>query len=313
MNTNNRKSNKVIVTGGAGFIGSHLVERLVALEYEVHVIDNLVAGKREQVHSKATLHVIDIRDKEKLVPIFNGADTVFHLAALPSVPYSIENPIETHEVNALGTLNVIMASRDAGVRRIVYSSSSAVYGDQEKMPVSEEVLCEPISPYGLQKFESEHYLRLASELYGLETVSLRYFNLYGPRQNAVGPYASVIARFIDQCAGGEPLTVVGEGKQTRDFVHVLDVVEANIRAMDSAHVGKGEAVNIGGGKSYNVLEVADLVGGAINYLPPRIEIMDSLADITRAHKLLEWEPRQSFTEGINSLKQAKGPTLRTRI
>lgn len=313
MNTNIKKSKKVIVTGGAGFIGSHLVERLVALGYEVHVVDNLIAGKREQVHPEATLHVVDIRDDEKLPPIFSGADTVFHLAALPSVPYSIENPIETHEVNTLGTLNIIMASRDAGVRRIVYSSSSAVYGDQEKMPVSEEVICEPISPYGLQKFESEHYLRLASELYNVETVSLRYFNLYGPRQNANGPYASVIARFIDQCAGGEPLTIVGEGKQTRDFVHVLDVVEANIMAMDSAYVGRGEVINVGGGKSYSVLDVANIIGGEITKLPPRVEIMNSLADISRAHKLLGWEPQKSFTEGINSLKQAKGPTLRTRI
>lgn len=306
MNTDTKKSKKVIVTGGAGFIGSHLVERLVALGYEVHVVDNLVAGKREQVHPEATLHVVDIRDKEKLNPIFAGTDTVFHLAALPSVPYSIENPIETHEVNALGTLKVIVASRDTGVRRIVYSSSSAVYGDQEKLPVNEDAICEPKSPYGLQKLESEHYLRLASELYGIETVSLRYFNLYGPRQNASGPYASVVARFIDQCAGSEPLTVVGEGKQTRDFVHVLDVVEANIMAMNSSRVGKGEVVNVGGGKSYSVLDVAHLVGGEIIYLPPRVEIMDSSAEISRARELLKWEPQKPFSEGIISLKRARG-------
>lgn len=300
------RKTKIIVTGGAGFIGSHLVERLVTIGYEVHVVDNLVAGKREHVHSEATLHVVDIRDKEKLDPIFAGADTVFHLAALPSVPYSIENPIETHEVNTLGTLNIIMSARDAGVRRIVYSSSSAVYGNQEKLPVNENALCKPVSPYGLQKLESEHYLRLANELYGIETVSLRYFNLYGPRQNAEGPYASVVARFIDQCAGGELLTVVGEGKQTRDFVHVDDVVEANITAMSATRVGKGEVVNIGGGKSYSVLDVAILVGGEIVYLPPRVEIMDSVAEINRAQELLGWGPTKSFSEGIISLKNARG-------
>lgn len=304
MATNNKR--KVVVTGGAGFIGSHLVEHLVALGHNVHVVDNLVAGKREYVHPDATLHIADIRNQEELQSIFEGADTIFHLAALPSVPYSIENPIETHEVNALGTLKVIVAARDAKVRRIVYSSSSAVYGDQEVVPIYEDALCEPKSPYGLQKLESEHYLRLASELYGVETVSLRYFNLYGPRQNAAGPYASVVARFIDQSASGQPLTVVGEGKQTRDFVHVQDVVSANIRAMDSIHAGKGEVFNIGGGKSYSVLDVAGIVGGEITYLPPRIEIMNSVAAIDRAREFLGWEPKESFSKGIISLKLVHG-------
>lgn len=300
------RKTKVIVTGGAGFIGSHLVEKLVSLDFEVHVVDNLIAGKKENVHPGAVLHIVDIREIALLSPIFEDADTVFHLAALPSVPYSIENPIETHEVNALGTLKVIVAARDAKVRRIVYSSSSAVYGDQEILPVSEEATCVPMSPYGLQKLESEHYLRLASELYGVETVSLRYFNLYGPRQNASGPYASVVARFIDQASSGEPLTVVGEGKQTRDFVHVSDVVEANILSMNSNHVGKGEVINIGGGESYSVIDVAKIVGGEITYLPPRVEIMNSVAFVQRAHKLLGWEPAKSFSRGILELKREKG-------
>jgi len=294
------------VTGGAGFIGSHLVEHLISLGHEVHIVDNLVAGKCEFVHPDAILFVVDIRNQEALTPIFAGADTVFHLAALPSVPYSIENPIETHEVNTLGTLKVIMAACKAGVRRIIFSSSSAVYGDQEVVPIYENALCEPKSPYGLQKLESEHYLRLANELYGLETVSLRYFNLYGPRQNASGPYASVVARFINQRASGEPLTIVGDGKQTRDFVNVEDVVLANILAMDSFNVGKGEVINIGGGKSYSVLDVAKIVGGEIIHLPPRIEIMNSVASIDRARELLEWEPQKPFSEGIIHLKRARG-------
>lgn len=301
MNTNNEKSKKVIVTGGAGFIGSHLVNRLVSLGHDVHVVDNLVAGKREQVSAGATLHVVDIRDVEKLKPLFAGATQVFHLAALPSVPYSIENPTETHEVNTLGTLNVIMASREAGVRRIIFSSSSAVYGDQKEFPISESAVCDPKSPYGLQKFESELYLRLASELYDIETISLRYFNLYGPRQSANGPYASVVARFFDSRARGEPLTIIGDGLQTRDFVHVRDVVEANISAMESKKVGKGESVNIGGGVAYSVLDVARIVGGEMNFLPPRIEIRDSVADITRARELLRWQPSTIFEEGIREL------------
>ncbi len=297
---------KVIVTGGAGFIGSHLATRLVSLGYEVHIIDNLVAGKREHVPTEATLHVVDIRDQEKLAPIFSGADTVFHLAALPSVPYSIENPVETHEVNTLGTLKVLMASRDASVRRVVFSSSAATYGDQDFIPVYENAICVPNTPYGLQKFESEHYMRLASELYGVETVSLRYFNLYGPRQNAYGPYASVIAKFLEQSANGEALTVIGDGLQTRDFVHVEDVVEANICAMNSALVGKGEIVNIGGGVQLSIIELAQMMGGEITYHPARTEIQNSLASIELAQKLFGWEPSKKIEEGIAHLKRERG-------
>ncbi len=297
---------KVIVTGGAGFIGSHLTARLVNLGYEVHVVDNLVAGKKEHVPSQATLHVVDIRDQEKLTPIFQGASCIFHLAALPSVPYSIENPIETHEVNTLGTLKVLISARDAGVQRVVYSSSSAVYGDQESLPVYEYATCEPNTPYGLQKLESEHYMRLASELYGVETVSLRYFNLYGPRQNAHGPYASVIAKFLEQSVQGEAMTILGEGLQTRDFIHVEDVVEANISAMKSELVGKGEVINIGGGVPYTVMELSSMIGGKVAYLPPRVEIQNSHAAIDMAHDLLDWVPIRTLKEGIEHLKREHG-------
>lgn len=292
---------KIVVTGGAGFIGSHLVERLVRDGFDIHVVDNLIAGKREHVPPGATLHIIDIREKEKLSPIFKDADTIFHLAALPSVPYSIEYPIETHEVNVLGTLNVLMAARDAGVRRIVFSSSSAAYGDQQELPIYEYAPCEPKSPYGLQKLESELYMRLASELYGVGTVSLRYFNLYGPRQNATGPYASVIAKFLDQSACGEELTVVGDGEQTRDFIHVEDVVEANIAAMKSLHVGSGEVINIGGGIRCSINQIAEMIGGEVLHVPQRTEIKDSLAAIDQARDLLGWMPRKKFEDGIKEL------------
>ncbi len=294
---------KVIVTGGAGFIGSHLSERLLAEGFEVHIIDNLVAGKQENIPAGATLHIVDIRDEEKLNPIFIDAKYVFHLAALPSVPYSVEHPIETHEVNALGTLKVIMAASNAGVKRVIYSSSSAVYGNQEALPVYEDAKCEPNTPYGLQKLESEHYLRLASELYGVETISLRYFNLYGPRQNHTGPYASVVAKFLRQSSKGDTLTIVGDGLQTRDFVHVEDVVEANICAMRSDKVGKGEVFNIGGGEQYTILRVAEIMGGKVEHLPARIEIKHSLASIDHARDIMNWTPTKSFEEGIAHLKR----------
>jgi UDP-glucose 4-epimerase len=293
---------KIVVTGGAGFIGSHIVDELVTRGYDVHVIDNLVAGKKELVPVEATLHILDIRDKDSISPIFVGATYVFHLAALPSVPYSIEHPEETHMVNTVGTLNVLLAARAAKVKRVIFSSSSAVYGDQDIVPVPEDAICIPNTPYGLQKYESEHYMRLASELYGLETVSLRYFNLYGPRQNAYGPYASVVAKFIDQKSLGQPMTVLGDGSQTRDFVHVADVVTANMRAMESTKVGKGETINIGGGKEYSIINLAHMLGGEITFLPPRVEIMHSVATIERANNLLDWEPKISLEEGIRLLQ-----------
>lgn len=292
---------KVVVTGGAGFIGSHLVEELIEKGFQVDVIDNLVAGKREQVDARATFHVVDICDLDAIIPIIEGARAVFHLAALPSVPYSIENPGETHEVNVTGTLNVLIASARGKVRRVVYSSSSAVYGDQEVLPICENARGEPKSPYGLHKRMSEEYMALFAELYGVETVSLRYFNLYGPRQRSEGAYASVIAKFIACHNAGEPLPVVGDGAQTRDFVHVSDVVRANIATMESEHVGKGEVVNIGGGFGLSVLEIARFVGGRMENIPPRVEIRDSVADIKRARELLGWVPKVTVEESIREL------------
>ena len=291
----------MVVTGGAGFIGSHLVEALIEKGFQVDVIDNLVAGKREQVDARATLHVIDIRDLDEMLPIIDGAFAVFHLAALPSVPYSIENPKETHEVNVTGTLNILLASARGKVKRVIYSSSSAVYGDQTVLPICEDAPREPKSPYGLHKRMGEEYMTLFAELYGVETVSLRYFNLYGPRQKSEGAYASVVAKFIACHNADESLPIVGDGTQTRDFVHVSDVVRANISAMESEQAGRGEVVNIGGGVGLSVLEVARLVGGKMENTQPRVEIRDSVADIKRAQKLLGWSPSVKVEDGINIL------------
>ncbi|MGC9605459.1 MAG: SDR family oxidoreductase [Minisyncoccia bacterium] len=296
-----KKPDKVVVTGGAGFIGSNLVEALIEEGYDVHVVDNLSAGKREHVHPRATLHIVDIRHKEDLLPIFGGSRYVFHLAALPRVQYSIENPVETHEVNITGTLNVLEAAREAGVERLIYSASSSAYGDQPKMPLREDMPALPKSPYGMQKHAGELYCRVWSEVHGLETVSLRYFNVYGPRQSEEGAYALVIAKFIKQKREGKPMTITGDGTQTRDFTHVVDVVRANILAAKSKKVGRGEVINIGGGRNISVKRIAELLGGPFVHIEPRLEPHDTLADYTKAKELLGWEPTIVIEEGIKGL------------
>src|SRR3989338_4109508 len=269
---------KIVVTGGAGFIGSHLVDALVERGFKVHVIDNLSAGKKENVNKKAVLHIADIRNLKEIKPIIRGADYVFHLAALPRVQYSIENPEETHDVNVSGTLNVLFAAKDGGVKRVIYSASSSAYGDQKRMPLLENMPAAPKSPYGLQKYIGELYCRLFSEVYGLPTVSLRYFNVYGPRFNPEGPYALVIGKFILQRKLGQPLTITGDGKQTRDFTHVSDVVRANLLAMESKKVGRGESINIGAGNNQSIHHIAELIGGPVELISARFEPRHTLAD-----------------------------------
>jgi nucleoside-diphosphate-sugar epimerase len=302
-----KKKQKVVVVGGAGFIGSHITDALVAKGFDVHVIDNLCAGKREHVHKQAKLHVADIRDLKKIEPIIHGASYVFHLAALPRVQYSIENPIETNEVNVGGMLNVLVAASRAKVKRLIYSASSAAYGDSEKLPLKEGDPENPKSPYGLHKYIGELYCRLWSAIYGLPTVSLRYFNVYGPRQSAEGAYALVIAKFFKQRAEGRPMTITGDGTQTRDFTSIHDVVRANLLAMKSTRVGSGEVINIGAGRNYSVLQIAELIGGPISFIPPRLEPHDTLADTKLARRLLSWEPKVTIREGIEELKNDPCP------
>ncbi|MEK9181609.1 MAG: NAD-dependent epimerase/dehydratase family protein [Patescibacteria group bacterium] len=294
---------KIIVTGGAGFIGAHIANALVEEGYEVHIVDNLSVGKKENVNPKATLHIVDIRDREKLIPIFKNAKYVFHEAALPQVQYSIENPIETHEINVLGTLNVLEASRINKVTKVIFASSSAVYGNQEKLPITESMQVNPLSPYGAQKYISEVYMKLYSEIYGLKTVTLRYFNVYGPRQSASGAYASVIPKFIEFRKKNEPLLITGDGEQTRDFVNIKDIVSANILAMRGEKVGKGEVINIGGSNQYSINYIAKLVGGDISYISPRIEPRKTQAGILKAKEFLNWEPCVILEEGIEELKK----------
>lgn len=292
---------KVVVTGGAGFIGSHLVEQLISDGYEVHVVDNLVSGKREHVDPKAIFHEIDIRNASKLMEVFQGAECVFHMAALPSVQYSVEHPVESSMVNTIGTINVFDVARRVGIKRIIFSSSSATYGDQETLPIREDMKQSPASPYGLQKLEGELYAQLFSQLYGIEIICLRYFNVFGPRQNPEGSYASVIPRFIAQKQRGEALTIVGDGTQTRDFVHVRDVVSANIAAFKSEKFRECGGINIGSGEKHSVLEIALLVGGPSVHVSPRIEMKDTLADTKKAKELLDWSATVNLTEGIQEL------------
>jgi UDP-glucose 4-epimerase len=294
---------KIIVTGGAGFIGSHIVDALVLEGHEVHIVDDMSAGKPENINPKATMHKLDIRDGEALHPIFAGATYVFHEGALPQVQYSIEHPFITNDINVNGTLSVLEACRLNGVKRIIFASSSAIYGDQDTMPIVEEMGtgAQPLSPYGAQKYIGEVYMKLYSQIYGLETVCFRYFNVYGPRQSATGSYASVIPRFVEFKSKGEPLTIVGSGENKRDYVHVKDVARANLLAMVSDKVGKGEVMNLGTGESFSVNHIASLIGGETTHLPPRIEPIETVADASKAKELLGWEPSVSLEEGIREL------------
>lgn len=292
---------KYLVTGGAGFIGSHLVDALIREGHQVRVIDNFLTGKREQLNPVAQLFEVDIRDFEAIRPAFVGMDGVFHVAAWPRVQISIENPLETNDININGTLNVLLAAKDAKVKRLIYSASSSAYGDPVRLPLKEDMKPNPKSPYGLQKYVGEEYCKLASLFYDLETVSLRYFNVFGSRMAEEGAYCTVIAVFLKQKREGRPLTITGDGTQTRDFTHVADVVQANILAMKSAKVGRGEVINIGAGNNHSVNEVAELIGGPKEFIPPRIEPHDTLADNSLAKELLGWTPEVDFREGVEEL------------
>jgi len=297
---------RCLITGGAGFIGSNLVDALIERGDEVIVIDNLSAGKRENVNPKAQFHQLDIRDLEKIKPLFKGVDYVFHLAALTNIQFSIDNPAESHDVNLNGTINVLISAREAKVKRVIYSASSSAYGLQDKLPWEENMAPRVLSPYSVQKYVGELYCRSFNLIYGLETVSLRYFNVYGKRQRLEGAYAPVMGIFIRQRLAGEPMIIYGDGEQTRDFTSVVDVVRANILAMESKKVGKGEVINIGRGRSYSVKELAKMVGGPVKFSPPRIEVRNSLADNNLAKELLGWEPAVNLPQWLEEYKREVG-------
>lgn len=294
---------KVAVVGGAGFIGSNLVDALVDEREDVIVVDDLSGGYRRNLNPRAPLHEIDITaDSEALTSVLNGREVVYLTAALPRVPRSIEDPVGTHAVNVTGALRVLKAAVDAGVRRVVYSSSSSVYGDQPTLPLTEDMVPGPLNPYACQKYMGEIYARNFARIYGLETVCLRYFNVYGPRQVTEGAYRLVISIFMDQRRLGQAMTIHGDGEQTRDFTWVGDVVRANMLAGTSERVGQGEPINIGSGKETSVRRIAELIGGPVVHVPPRgFDERFKRAGILRARDLLGWEPRVDIEEGIRRI------------
>lgn len=300
---------KVLVTGGAGFIGSHLVDRLVRDGHGVVALDNLSTGRREnlaEAGGEAELIEGDIRDPAVLRKAVRGADVVFHQAALPSVPRSIEAPADSHDVNATGTLNVLIAARDAGVRRVVYASSSSVYGDTPTLPKQEDMTPSPLSPYAVSKLSGELYCRAFHHVYGLETVALRYFNVFGPRQSPDSAYAAVIPRFIRRLLDGGVPQIFGDGEQTRSFAYVEDVVDANVRAA-SAEGAPGRTFNIAGETrvSINDLDralrkiVPGAARGPADHTKPRPgDVRHSYADLSQAETLLGYEVRTTLEDGL---------------
>lgn len=305
MSKNKIEKKKAVVTGGAGFIGSHIVDALIKEEYEVHVIDNLIAGKKENMHPKATFHKVDIRDVDAIRSIISGAEYVFHTAARPRVQYSIDFPAESHDVNVNGTFNVLLAAKEGKVKKVIYSASSSAYGDQDTMPLREDMRPNPKSPYGLQKYYGELQCKQFSLTYGLPTVSLRYFTVYGPRMTTES-YPLAVPIFLKRVKEGKSMQITGDGTQTRDFTSVYDVVRANMLAAKSDKVGKGEVINIGAGHNHSLNELAKLIGGKIEYIAPRFEPKDTLADNSLAKKLLGWTPKISIEEGIAELKKLNG-------
>ena len=300
---------KYVVVGGAGFIGSNIVDKLVEQNHEVVIIDNLSTGKMENVNPRASVEYIDICNENEcsaMVEIMSGADALFLLAAKARVQPSIENPVEYEINNTIGTLNVLKCASDAGVRRVVYSASSSAYGNTEKLPSKESDPVNPLSPYGAQKYYGEVMCKMFSEVYGLETVSLRYFNIYGERQNVGGAYAMVIGIFADQKLRGEIMTINGDGEQRRDFTYVGDVVNANILASKSEKVGNGEVINIGNGDNRSINDIADMIGGERIHREPVIEPRETLADNSLAEELLGWKPTQNIEDWVPGYKKELG-------
>ena len=294
---------KAVVTGGAGFIGSNLSQALIDAGFETHIIDIDPSFRKDTLPKEAKLHVLDVRSTDAIQKVMEGADAVFHTAAVPRVPYSLEHPVETTDQNVTGTVSALTAAARAKVRRFIYSASGSAYGEQTILPLVETMAANPVNPYGLQKYVGELFAKLWSETYGIETVSLRYFNVYGPGMDPNGAYALAIGKFALARKNNEPITIFGDGTVTRDFTHVSDVIRANLLAVESPKVGHGEVINIGAGKQTSIQALAEMFGGEIIYAAPRIEAHDSLADNRKAKELLGWEPEITLEAGIAALKK----------
>jgi len=300
-------SRRVLVTGGGGFIGSNLVRRLLEHGDDVRVLDNFATGNRRNLADIVDdVEIVEgeLRSYERVHNATRGVDVVFHQGALPSVPRSVQDPLTTGAVNVEGTLNVLLAARDEDVRRVVFASSSSVYGNTGTLPRVETQFPDPISPYAVSKLAAERYCVSFARVYGLETVTLRYFTVFGPRQDPTSQYAAVVPRFIAAVDGGDPVTIYGDGEQSRDFTYVENVVEANVLAAEAAEAS-GHVINIATGEPRSVNALADAVGEVLGkpvekeYLPPRTgDVRDSWADTNAARELLGWEPHVALEDGL---------------
>lgn len=309
---------RYLVTGGAGFIGSHLVEALVGNGHSIRVLDDFSSGVHanlDAVRGSAALEIVegDVRDAELVGRQAMEMDGIFHQAALVSVPQSLEQPALSFDINVRGTVTVLEAARQAGVKRVVLASSAAVYGDEVKSPLSEDIPAHPLTPYALDKYSAERYAAQYQRLYGLETVVLRYFNVYGPRQSPTSPYSGVISLFLDRIRRGEGVTVYGDGEQSRDFVHVLDVVQANVNAMSGRVTGPG-TYNVGSGRETSINRLIGMLTESagrrvpISHAPSRTgDLRRSCADIRRAREKLGYRPRWELACGLQSLVRNERP------
>ena len=307
MTMNTQHDLIAVVTGGAGFIGSHIADAILARGYAVRILDDFSTGRRENIaHLRGRVEVIEgsVLDGRALASAFAGADCVFHQAAIPSVPKSIRDPLASHEANATGTLKVLLAARAASVRRTVIAGSSAYYGDTPTLPKREDMPPAPLSPYGLQKYMAESYALLFHKLFGLETVVLRYFNVFGPRQDPDSEYSAVIPKFIRLYKRNEAPMIYGDGSTTRDFTFVSDVIDANLLAATAPGVA-GEVFNIAGGRQISLNDIARLIKTITNasveptYQPSREgDIMHSFADISKAEHMLGYRSAVGLEEGL---------------
>jgi UDP-glucose 4-epimerase len=298
---------RVLVTGGGGFIGSNLVRGLLERGHDVRVLDNFSTGNRanlDEVEADIELVEGELRSYERVHAATRGVEIVFHQGALPSVPRSVQDPLTTNAVNVEGTVNLLLAARDEQVRRVVFASSSSVYGNSGTLPRREDAAPDPISPYAVAKLAAERYCVSASRVYPIEAVALRYFNVFGPRQDPHSQYAAVVPRFIAAIAAGEPVPIYGDGQQSRDFTYVANIVEANLLAAETDGVS-GAILNVATGESATVDSLADTIGAILGkpvekeYLPARAgDVRDSWADVSEARRLLGFEPRVGLEEGL---------------
>ncbi len=298
---------RCLITGGAGFIGGHIVRGALARGYTVRVLDDLSTGSRrnlEEVAAKIEFVQADIRDLAAVRNAMEGVEVVFHLAALGSVPRSVDDPATTHDVNITGSLNVLLAARDAKVRRVVYSASSSAYGDTPTLPKHEAMAPQPMSPYAVSKLAAEHYCLAFAKCYGLQTVSLRYFNVFGPRQDPSSTYAAVIPAFVSRMVRGQRPIIYGDGEQSRDFCYADNVVEANLLAASAAKTA-GEAMNIACGERTTLNEIVAVINRSLGtqiepeYRPARAgDVRHSLADLAEAKRVIGYEPKIFFADGL---------------